>query len=142
LNECRRWSICKLNHISPPSQLADTSENNWTALSIGRGYDTLFTAYLSALLSKPFQPTQAEDGRGPLSIYTGSLVQIMPLLLSLFVQKYAAKFSLDEKIVKSKRQCTLIKIIPAGYLLHKPDRQCYKKTSLNTVPQKQRWQLT
>ncbi len=62
--------------ILPPPQLAYTSDNSWTALSIGQQNGSNladFHLHLNESLSKYIQPAQAEDGRGPASIYTESL---------------------------------------------------------------------
>ncbi len=68
----RRWSTLHRNP-SPP-QLQYTSYHSWAALSIGRRSGTPFAASTSTELSIHIQPAQAEDGRGQLSSYTGSLV--------------------------------------------------------------------
>ncbi len=63
-------------HRNPsPPQLQYTSNHSWAALSIGRRYGTSFAASTSTGLSKCIQPAQAEDGMGPPSSYTGSLVR-------------------------------------------------------------------
>jgi hypothetical protein len=51
--------------------------HSWAALIIDQQYGTPFAASISTSLSIHIQPAQAEDGRGPLSSYTGSLSKIL-----------------------------------------------------------------
>jgi hypothetical protein len=89
----RRWSTL---HRNPrPPQLEYTSYHSWAALKIGRRYGTSFAASTFTGLSKCIQPAQAEDGMGPASSYTGSLVNLhqfsstpyISLELSLYVRR-------------------------------------------------------
>jgi hypothetical protein len=75
-----RWST--LHRNLPPPQLEYTSYHSWVGLSIGRRYSTPFAASTSTSLSKYIQPAQAEDGMGPASIYTGSLVSSLKCTVS------------------------------------------------------------
>ncbi len=66
-----RWNSLHRNPSAP--QLVYSSDDSWTAPSIGWRYGTPFAA--SASLSKPFQPAQADYGRGPSStvVYTQNI---------------------------------------------------------------------
>jgi hypothetical protein len=73
-------SIEYIVHRNPcPPQLEYTSSHSWAGLSIGQRYSTPFAASTSTGLSKYTQPAQAEDGMGPVSSYTRSLILTNPI---------------------------------------------------------------
>ncbi len=100
VSERRRQST--LHRNPPPPQLEYTSYHSWAALIIGRRYGMPFAASTSTSLSIHIQPAQAEDGRGPLSSYTG----LYRLCLEILNRKYV--ISLKEVIFLEILERTLV----------------------------------
>ncbi len=77
---------------SPYGLLGDrakhTSYHSWAALIIGWRYGTPFAASTSTSLSIHIQPAQADDGRGQLSSYTGSLAGMLSLKQCVYTAQH------------------------------------------------------